>query len=495
MGESPRRPPKVKGLREPSESLRQKDRGPEGVLESPIRWIGADGVTLSGLGQGGKSDAHPRYRGYSRVARFTPHTEADVQEMLEAIGVSALDDLFADVSPKFEGELDLPSVLSEYEALREVGSLARENVYGLPIFLGAGAYDRIVPSAIGAIISRGEYLTCYTPYQPEISQGTLQSIFEFQSMISELTGLEISNASVYDGANAVVEAALMTARLTKRDPKVAVSAGLNPRYRGVMETYRVEVVDLPFEDGTTDFSGVPDDVSGVFVQSPNFFGAVEDMEAASEAAHAVEALSVAVCDPISLSILEAPGNLGADVAVGEAQPLGMPLMFGGPYAGYMATKEEYVRQLPGRITGETIDEDGKLAYVLTLRGREQDIRRARANSNICTNQALTALVATVYTALMGPQGLREVAELSVSKAHYFAERLQASDFGLRYPEAPFLWEFAVELPDVARTNEALLDAGIVGGLDLGDGAMLVAVTEKRTREELDAFVEVVADAV
>jgi glycine dehydrogenase subunit 1 len=415
--------------------------------------------------------------------------------MLEAIGVETLDDLFADVSPKYEGELDLPEVLSEYEALREVDSLAKENVYGLPIFIGAGVYDRIVPSAIGAILSRGEYLTCYTPYQPEISQGTLQSIFEFQSMISELTGLEISNASVYDGANAVVEAALMTARLTKRDPKIAVSAGLNPRYREVMETYRVEVVDLPFENGTTDFSRVPDDVSGVFVQSPNFFGIVEDIRAASEAAHGVDALAVAVCDPISLSILEAPGNLGADVAVGEAQPLGMPMMFGGPYAGYMATKENFVRQLPGRITGETIDEDGKLAYVLTLRGREQDIRRARANSNICTNQALTALCATVYTALMGPEGLREVAELSVSKAHYLAERLDKAGLKLRYPDAPFLWEFAVELPDVARSNEALLDAGMIGGLDLGDGAMLVAVTEKRTREELDAFVEVVADAV
>jgi glycine dehydrogenase subunit 1 len=428
------------------------------------------------------------------VARFTPHTEADVEEMLGAIGVDTLDDLFADVHPSYEGELDLPPALSEYEALREVDALSKDNVWGLPIFLGAGAYDRIVPSAIGAIISRGEFLTSYTPYQPEISQGTLQSIFEFQSMISELTGLGISNASVYDGANAVVEAALMTARLTKRDPKVAVSAGLNPRYREVIETYRVEVVDLPFENGTTDFSNLPDDVSGVFVQSPNFFGVVEDIEAASEAAHELDALCVAVCDPISLSVLEAPGNLGADVAVGEAQPLGMPLMFGGPYAGYMATKEEFVRQLPGRITGETIDKDGKLAYVLTLRGREQDIRRARANSNICTNQALTALAATVYTALMGPEGLREVAELSISKAHYLADRLQASGFGLQTPEAPFLWEFAVELPDVAQANEVLLEAGIVGGLDLGDGAMLVAVTEKRTKGELDAFVEVVADA-
>jgi glycine dehydrogenase subunit 1 len=418
--------------------------------------------------------------------------------MLGAIGVETVDDLFADVHPRYEGDLDLPPVLSEYEALREVDTLAKENVWGLPIFLGAGAYDRIVPSAIGAIISRGEFLTSYTPYQPEISQGTLQSIFEFQSMVSELTGLGISNASVYDGANAVVEAALMTARLTKREPKVAVSAGLNPRYREVIETYRVEVVDLPFENGATDFSNLPDDVSGVFVQRPNFFGVVEDIGAASESAHDVDALSVAVCDPISLSVLEAPGNLGADVAVGEAQPLGMPLIFGGPYAGYMATREEFVRQLPGRITGETIDKDGKLAYVLTLRGREQDIRRARANSNICTNQALTALAATVYTALMGPEGLRDVAELSISKAHYLAERLQDSGFGLRYPEAPFLWEFAFEFgeaSDVAWANEALLEAGIVGGLDLGDGAMLVAVTEKRSREELDAFVEVVADAL
>ena len=428
------------------------------------------------------------------MARFTPHTEADIQEMLEAIGVETLDDLFADVSPKFEGELDLPPALSEHEALADVNELAKENVAGLPIFVGAGAYDRIVPSAVSAIISRGEFLTSYTPYQPEISQGHLQVVFEFQSVISELTGLEVSNASVYDGSNAVAEAALMTARLTKRDPKVAVSEGLSPRYREVVETYGVEIVELPFEGGTTDFSKVPDDVSGVFVQSPNYFGIVEDIEAASEAAHGVEALAVAVCDPIALAVLESPGALGADVAVGEAQPLGMPLLFGGPYAGYMATHERFVRQLPGRIAGETVDKDGRLAYVLTLRGREQDIRRAKANSNICTNQALTALVATVYAALVGPEGLREVAELSASKAHYLANRLQASGFRLRYPDAPFLWEFAVELPDVEWANEALLEAGIVGGLNLGDGAMLVAVTEKRTKEELDSFVEVVSNA-
>src|ERR671910_969802 len=429
------------------------------------------------------------------MAGFTPHTEADIEEMLEAIGVDSLDDLFADVSPKLEGELDLPPALSEHESLADVHEAARENVAGLPIFLGAGAYDRIVPSAIGSIISRGEFLTSYTPYQPEVSQGHLQVVFEFQSVISELTGLEVSNASVYDGSNAVAEAALMTARLTKRDPKVAVSKGLNPRYREVIETYGVEVVELSFEAGTTDFSEIPDDVSGVFVQSPNFFGIVEDIEAASEVAHGVDALAVAVCDPISLSVLESPGNLGADVAVGEAQPLGMPLLFGGPYAGYMATHERFVRQLPGRIAGETVDQDGRLAYVLTLRGREQDIRRARANSNICTNQALTALAATVYAALMGPEGMREVAELSISKAHYLADRLQEVGLKPRYPDAPFLWEFAVELPDVARTNEVLLEAGMVGGLDLGDGAMLVAVTEKRTRDELDAFVEVISDAL
>jgi len=428
------------------------------------------------------------------VARFTPHTDADVGEMLEAIGVDSLDDLFADVSPKFEGELDLPPALSEHEALADVQEAAKENVPGLPIFVGAGAYDRIVPSAIGPIISRGEFLTSYTPYQPEISQGHLQVVFEFQSVISELTGLEVSNASVYDGSNAVAEAALMTARLTKRDPKVAVSAGLNPRYRQVAETYGVEVVELPFEGGTTNFSEVADDVSGLFVQSPNFFGVVEDIEAASEVAHGVDALAVAVCDPISLAVLESPGNLGADVAVGETQSLGMPLLFGGPYAGYMATKKEFVRQLPGRIAGETVDQEGRLAYVLTLRGREQDIRRAKANSNICTNQALTALAATVYAALMGPEGMREVAELSASKAHYLAEKLDEAGFGLRYPDAPFLWEFAVELPDVKKVNEALLESGMVGGLDLGDGAMLVAVTEKRTKKELDAFVEVVANA-
>jgi glycine dehydrogenase subunit 1 len=415
--------------------------------------------------------------------------------MLEAIGVDTLDDLFADVSPKFDGELDLPPALSEYEALRDVEEAARENVAGLPIFLGAGAYDRIVPSAIGAILSRGEFLTSYTPYQPEVSQGHLQAVFEFQSVISELTGLEVSNASVYDGSTAVAEAALMTARLTKRDPKVAVSSGLNPRYREVIVTYGVEVVVLPFDGGTTDFSGVPDDVSGVFVQSPNFFGIVEDIEAASEAAHAVDALAVAACDPTALAVLESPGALGADVAVGDVQPLGIPLLFGGPYAGYMATHEKFVRQLPGRVCGETVDKDGRLAYVLTLRGREQDIRRAKANSNICTNQALIALAATVYAALMGPQGLREVAELSISKAHYLANKLGEAGFELRYPDAPFLWEFAVELPDVDKANEALLESGIVGGLNLGDGAMLVAVTEKRIKRDLDAFVEVVANAL
>lgn len=428
------------------------------------------------------------------MARFTPHTEADIREMLDAIGADSVDELFADASPKFEGDLDLPPALSEYEVLSEVERLARKNASGLPVFLGAGAYDRITPSAIGAIISRGEFMTSYTPYQPEVSQGHLQAIFEFQSVICELTGLEVANASVYDAASAVAEAALMTARLTGRDPKVAVSAGLNPRYREVLETYGVEVAGLPLEGGTTDFSGVPAGVSGVIVQSPNFFGVVEDLGAAAEAAHEKGALAVAVCDPIALAVLEPPGSLGADIAVGETQPLGIPLMFGGPYAGYMATRQKFVRQLPGRIAGETVDREGRLAYVLTLRAREQDIRRARANSNICTNQALTALAATIYTALLGPEGLREVAGLSISKAHYLSGRLQEAGFPLRYPEAPFLWEFAVEMPDVGRANRALLERGIVGGLDLGDGAMLVAVTEKRTREELDAFVEVVADA-
>jgi glycine dehydrogenase subunit 1 len=428
------------------------------------------------------------------VARFTPHTEDDVREMLQAIGVETLDDLFADVSPKLEGELNLPPTLSEYEAITTAQKLAEKNVAGVPLFLGAGTYDRVVPASIGPIISRGEFMTIYTPYQAEVSQGTLQSIFEYQSMISELTGLEISNASVYDGANAVAEAALMTARQTRRDPVVAVSAGLNPRYREVIESYLVETVELPFEGGATDFSNIPDNVSGVFVQSPNFFGVVEDMAAASDAAHEAGALCVAVCDPIALSILESPGALGADVAVGEAQPLGMPISYGGPYAGYMTTQQKLVRQLPGRICGETVDKNGETAYVITLRAREQDIRRAKANSNICTNQALTALVATLYIAFLGPEGMREVAELSISKAHYLAERLREAGMELRYPDAPFLWEFAVEMPDVKRANEALLEAGMVGGLDLGDGAMLVAVTEKRKREELDAFVEVVKDA-
>ena len=257
-----------------------------------------------------------RKRGYNRVARFTPHTEDDVREMLEAIGVESLDDLFADVSPKLEGELDLPPVLSEYEALSEVNRLAAKNVAGVPIFLGAGAYDRIIPSAVGAIISRGEFLTSYTPYQPEISQGVLQTIFEYQSVISELTGLEISNASVYDGASAVAEAALMTARQTKRDPKVAVSAGLNPRYCEVIETYRVETVELSQDNGTTDFSGVPEEVSGVFVQSPNYYGIVEDVGAAAEAAN----------QPADYAT---PSNLDGRIT----SATGRPIRRGGPLGG------------------------------------------------------------------------------------------------------------------------------------------------------------------
>ncbi|MGF1473278.1 MAG: aminomethyl-transferring glycine dehydrogenase subunit GcvPA [Rubrobacteraceae bacterium] len=429
------------------------------------------------------------------MARFTPHTEEDVREMLEAIGVETLDDLFTDVSPKLEGEIEfseLPTALSEYEALSGAQKLAQTNVSGGPIFLGAGSYDRIIPSAVGAMISRGEFMTPYTPYQPEVSQGVLQVSFEFQSIICELTGMEVASGTVYDGATALAEAALMSARQTRRAAVVAVSKGLNPRYREVLQSYPVDVVELPFEDGLTDFSEIPGDVSGVVVQSPNFFGVVEDLGAAVEAARSVEALSIAVCDPISLAVLRPPGDFEVDVVVGEAQPLGMPMSYGGPYAGYMATRQKYVRQLVGHITGETVDLEGESTYVFTLRAREQDIRRAKANSNICTNQALTSLAATVYTSLLGPEGLREVAEFSISKAHYLADRLRDAGLVLRYPDAPFLWEFAVEFGaagDVARANEALLEAGIVGGLDLEDGAMLIAVTEKRTKEELDAFVE------
>lgn len=428
------------------------------------------------------------------MARFTPHTEEDIREMLEAVGVKTLDDLFDDVVPEFEGELNLPPIQSEYEAHVSAEILGGKNTAGLSVFLGGGAYDRIIPSAVGAIISRGEFMTPYTPYQPEVSQGVLQASFEFQSTISELTGMDLASGSVYDGASAVAEAALMSARQTGRAAVVAVSSGLNPRYQEVIESYPVETVELPFDGGTTDFSEAPEDISGIIVQTPNYFGVVEDVAAAVEAAHRIEALAIAVCDPISLAVLKPPGDFGVDVVVGETQPLGIPISFGGPYAGYMATRGELVRQLPGHVTGETVDMDGETTYVFTLRAREQDIRRARANSNICTNQALASLAATVYASLLGPQGLREVAESSIFKAHYLAERMQDAGFELRYPGVPFLWEFVVKLPDVSQTNEVLMEAGIVGGLDLGDGAMLVAVTEKRSKKEMDTFVEVVEGA-
>jgi glycine dehydrogenase subunit 1 len=444
------------------------------------------------------------------MSHYISITEAERAEMLAAVGVADTADLFVDVpADKRFPTLDLPAPLSEPELVRELLAMSGQNAHALSqsIFLGAGAYNHFVPAAVDQILRRGEFYTAYTPYQPEISQGTLQSIFEYQSLICSLTGMEIANASHYDGATAIAEAAIMALNVARGRRKIVVARSVNPQYRAVLRTYLQALDDVTVTGDETPDTGidealalVDDQTALLIVQSPDFLGRLHDLRGLAAQVQARGALLCVHFDPIGLGLFQTPGELGADIATAEGQPLGIGLNFGGPYLGIFTTKQKHVHKIAGRIVGITKDVDGQLAYVLTLRAREQDIRRERATSNICTNQALMALAATVYMSLMGKQGMRKVAELCYHRAHYAAAEIARLPGYRLLGDGPFFKEFAVGLPrPAAEVNAALRKHGIVGGYDLaadepqlGD-AMLLAVTEMNSKADIDRLVGVLRD--
>ena len=433
--------------------------------------------------------------------RYLPNSAADRREMLASIGVSAIDELFVDI-PRAVAEAFRPLGLpprSEQEIVAELARLAARNrALDEVCFAGGGIYDHYVPSLVDHVLSRSEFYTAYTPYQPEVSQGTLTAMFEFQTMVCELTGMDVANASLYDGATALAEAVLMADRLRSRG-RVAVAQSLFANVRRVLDTYcwatGIEVVELPhLPSGQCDLTDVPADVSAVVLQSPNAFGVIESL--AEVKGRIGEALMIVSVHPLSLGVLEPPGRFGADVVVGEGQPLGLPMSFGGPLLGLFATRRENLRQMPGRVSGRTVDAEGNTGYTMAAQTREQHIRRERATSNICTNSALCALAATVYLASVGADGLRRVAELNVEKAHYLAGSIRAIN-GFHLPfTGPFFNEFVVRVPDdVGDLHRRLLDAGfLVESPDVlraqgVDNGLRIAVTERRTQDELDRFAE------
>ncbi len=437
---------------------------------------------------------------------YLPHTEEDIKQMLEVIGVDSVAQLFSDIpaNVRLSRALDFAEHKSELEVRRIFNDLAQMNVGAdqLVNFLGAGAYDHYIPSVVGHLAGRSEFYTAYTPYQPEVSQGTLQVIFEYQTMICELTGLDASNASLYDGATACAEAAFMACSSTRKN-NVVVSETVNPNTRKVLQTYLrfkgLNLIVVPENEGVTDITklqeAVDQETAAVIIQSPNFFGIIEDVAKMEPIAHQYKGLLIMSTDPISLAILKSPGELGADIAVGEGQALGNSLSFGGPYLGFIAATKKLTRKLPGRIVGETNDVDGKRGFVLTLQAREQHIRRERATSNITSNQGLNALMAAIYLVTMGKQGLKEVAEQCVKKAHYAATEIAKSNhYSLAFNQ-PFFKEFAIKSSvAVDDMNAKLLKKGILGGYNLGNDyeqyqdTVLLCVTEKRTKTEIDQLV-------
>ena len=441
---------------------------------------------------------------------YIPHSDADRQAMLGAVGVPSIDALFDDVpsSVRFP-ELNLPPALSEMEARWELESLAGANFTAAdgPCFLGAGAGSHFVPAVVDAVISRGEFYSAYTPYQPEISQGTLQAIFEYQTMICALTGMEVSNASHYDGATATAEAvitAINVHRLKRR--KVILSPFVHPEYRAVVRTY-TQGMDLTVVGDEGDGSELTDlldkDTACLIVQYPDFLGRFEDLGDLAEAVHAAGALLIVAADPIALGLLKPPGEFGADIVVGEGQGMGAGLNFGGPYLGFFATRDKYVRKMAGRLVGQTVDAEGERGFVLTLSTREQHIRREKATSNICTNQGLVVLATAVYMAALGKCGMRQVAELCYHKAHYAADQIDALAGYTVLRDKAFFKEFVVRCPQpVTEINDALLNEwGIIGGYDLGrdyphlKDHMLLCVTEMNPREEIDMFIQVLEEVV
>lgn len=435
---------------------------------------------------------------------YFPHTEDDIKSMLERIGVGSLDDLYSDVPDKFiyRGEYDLPDAMSEQQVRSFFESLDKKDLH-LKVFAGAGAYDHYTPSVIPYICSRSEFLTAYTPYQAEISQGTLRYIFEYQSMICALTGMDVSNASMYDGPTAAAEAMMMAVACTKRKTRVLLSETLLPHVRKVVETYakfhNVQLGYIPMKDGQTGLESMKEelakgDVAGVIVPSLNRFGIVEDLTGFAEAVHEAKAIAVEYCDPSALAVVRTPGEWDFDIAVGDGQSLGIPMCFGGPYVGFMACRKDYVRKMPGRIVGQTQDADGKRCFVLTLQAREQHIRREKATSNICSNQSLMALYVTVYMSLMGKEGLAKVNSLSSAGAHYLYEELLKTGKFEPVFDKPFLKEFVLKpLVPVEKLQKKLLDEGFFGALATEEGYVSFCVTEKRTRAEVDSLVEAVKE--
>ena len=439
--------------------------------------------------------------------KFFPHTDEDLQAMLDKCGEKSLDGFYKDVPADlvFNRDYDLPDAMSEVEIRRYFNELAEFN-QPLTCFAGAGCYDHYTPSVVNDIVRRSEFLTSYTPYQAEISQGTLQYIFEYQSMMTELTGMEVSNASMYDGPTATAEAMMMAVANAKKRNRVLLSQTVNPNVARVVETYAkfhgVVIDYIKEEDGVTskaDFEAkiAEDDVAGVIVASPNFYGIVEDYTGWADTCHDHKALLVMNCIASTLGVLKTPAQWGADIAVGDGQSLGIPMNFGGPNVGFLCTSKKLIRKMPGRIVGATVDADGKRTFVLTLQAREQHIRREKATSNICSNQSLMALFVTVYLSLMGKQGLHEVNEQGYSGAHYLAQRLSENPhFQLAYPDKPFLNEFVVKTDlDVYALQQWCVDDGIQAGLQLDDNRIMFCVTEMRSKNEIDALVESIEDYV
>ncbi|MEZ6052847.1 MAG: aminomethyl-transferring glycine dehydrogenase subunit GcvPA [Planctomycetaceae bacterium] len=429
-------------------------------------------------------------------------TDDQQQEMLETIGASSIDELLSQVPTelRLDRPLNIPPALTEPELERHLRQLASQNINGdrRVCFLGGGAYDHFVPAVVDEIVSRGEFYTAYTPYQAEASQGSLQAFFEFQTLICQLTGMEVANASLYEGGTAVSEAVFMAERVTGRDKRVVVLGSVHPQYREVVETYsrylNCEVVTVPTPGGVADVNEVKaalnDQTSCLVIQHPNYFGCLEEAATLVQAAHDVGALAVVSVNPPTLGVLKRPGDYGADIVVAEGQPLGIPLQYGGPYLGLFACREKFVRKMPGRLIGQAKDRNGRTCYVLSLQTREQHIRRDKATSNICTNQGLLALRATIYLATLGPQGLKEVANLSCQKAHYAADRLSEIDGLTLAYDRPFFHEFTLKC---AGSASALRDKAAQAGYDIGpetdNNTLLVAVTEQRTKAEIDGLIE------
>ena len=444
---------------------------------------------------------------------YLPHTEEDIQQMLAAAGISDIEQLFADIPRELvlNKPLEIPEGLPEFDVYRRMQALAACNRVDPVSFLGCGSYEHIIPAVVGHVLSRSEFYTSYTPYQAEMSQGILQAIFEFQTMICELTGLEVANASLYDGHTAVSEAAVLALNSVRRSDTILYSGTLHPFTRQVLKTHfsnlPVNLEEIPGKDGATDLEELVKKlrpgVAGVVLQSPNWHGTIEDLSGLAEKVHENGSLLIVSANPISLGVLKTPGEWGADIAVGDTQALGLPSYFGGPSVGYITATEKLLRKMPGRIAGQSLDQEGTRAFLLTLQAREQHIKRERATSNICSNQALAALATTVYLAALGKAGIREVAEQNLGKAHYLHQRLLKEIPAEALHDRPFFNEFPVVLPKpAAGVLPRMVESGFYAGVELHrydptlpEGALQIAVTERRTREEMDRYVEALKEVL